>query len=99
MKYFNILFIGAVFCTSCVDGFLKEEPEDRFVIGNFYSSQSDAEAAVTSVYQQLIGIYERHMFILNELPTDNEKNGIGMPNQYLQNLEFLRHASEKQFVR
>lgn len=99
MKNRHILFIGAVLFTSCAEGFLKEEPEDRYVIGNFYSSQRDAEAAVTSVYEQLYGIYERHMFILNELPTDNEKNGIGMPNQYLQNLEYLRHASENQFIR
>jgi tetratricopeptide (TPR) repeat protein len=82
-------------CTS----FLEENPVDRFVVGNFYSSQSDAEAAVNAVYQQLISIYERHMFLLNELPADDEKNGLGMPNQYLQNLEYLRHTSENQFVR
>lgn len=99
MKTKYLLFIGAIFFTSCMEEFLKEEPEDRFVIGNFYSSQSDAEAAVTAVYQQLYSIYTRHMYILNELPADNEKNGLGMPNQFLQNLEYLRHTSENQFVR
>jgi tetratricopeptide (TPR) repeat protein len=82
-----------------MDEFLKESPQDRFVIGNFYSSQSDAEAAVAAVYQKLYNIYERNMFILNELPADTEKNGLGMPNQYLQNLEYLRHTSENQFTR
>tara|TARA_R110002096_G_scaffold33736_1_gene97101 strand:+ start:206 stop:1639 length:1434 start_codon:yes stop_codon:yes gene_type:complete len=82
-----------------MDEFLKESPVDRFVIGNFYSSQSDAEAAVAAVYQKLYDIYERNMFILNELPADTEKNGLGMPNQYLQNLEYLRHTSENQFTR
>lgn len=99
MKRIYIICIGATLLTSCMEGFLKEEPEDRYVIDNFYSSQSDAEAAVTAVYQQLYSIYERNMFILNELPADNEKNGLGMPNQYLQNLEYLRHTSENQFVR
>src|SRR5690554_1499112 len=97
-KIYVILTVMAVM-TSCMDGFLKEEPQDRYTIENFYSSQSDAEAAIAAVYQQLYSIYERHMFILNELTTDNEKNGIGMPNQYLQNLEFLRHGSENQFIR
>lgn len=85
--------------TSCMDEFLKESPDDRFVITNFYSSQSDAEAAVAAVYEKLYALYERNMFILNELPADTEKNGLGMPNQYLQNLEFLRHTSENQFTR
>jgi tetratricopeptide (TPR) repeat protein len=99
MKKIYLIFMGIVFWTSCTEDFLKEEPEDRYVIDNFYSSQRDAEAAIAAVYQQLYSIYERHMFILNELPADNEKNGIGMPNQYLQNLEYLRHGSENQFVR
>lgn len=99
----NINYILKVFITlslsSCMDEFLKESPEDRFVINNFYSSQSDAEAAVAAVYEKLYNLYERNMFILNELPADTEKNGLGMPNQYLQNLEFLRHTSENQFTR
>lgn len=99
MKTIYMLFIGTLLLSSCTEEFLKEEPEDRYVIGNFYSSQKDAEAAVTAVYQQLYSIYTRHMYILNELPADNEKNGLGMPNQFLQNLEYLRHTSENQFVR
>lgn len=98
IKYILILFV-TVSLTSCMDEFLKESPEDRFVLTNFYSSQSDAEAAVAAVYEKLYALYERNMFILNELPADTEKNGLGMPNQYLQNLEFLRHTSENQFTR
>ena len=98
IKYL-IMSVFALGLTSCMDEFLKESPEDRFVIGNFYSSQSDAEAAVTAVYEKLYALYERNMFILNELPADTEKNGLGMPNQYLQNLEYLRHTSENQFAR
>ncbi len=93
-----ILFISSGWLVSCSD-FLEENPKDRYVIDNFYSSQTDAEAAVTAVYEQLYSIYERHMYLLCELPTDVEKNGLGMPNQYLQNLEFLRHTSENQFTR
>ncbi len=94
-----VVFLGTSFLVSCTDEFLKESPEDRFVIDNFYSSKTDAEAAVAAVYQQLYSLYERHMFLLSELPTDVEKNGLGMPNQFLQNLEFLRHTSENQFTR
>ena len=82
-------------CTS----FLEENPVDRFVEGNFYSDRYDANASVISVYQALYNIYSRHMFLLNELPADDEKNGLGMPNQFLQDLEYLRHTSENQFVR
>ncbi len=92
------LFIVSGWLGSCTD-FLKEEPTDRYVIDNFYSSRTDAEAAVAAVYQQLYSIYERHMFLLNELPADDEKNGLGMPNQFLQNLEYLRFTSENQFTR
>ncbi|MEQ9439208.1 MAG: RagB/SusD family nutrient uptake outer membrane protein [Cyclobacteriaceae bacterium] len=97
--YISIIVIGFSGLLSCTDEFLKEEPADRFVIDNFYSSQTDAEAAVAAVYQQLYDIYERHIFLLNALPTDDEKNGLGMPNQYLQNLEYMRYTSENQFTR
>ncbi|UCS92201.1 RagB/SusD family nutrient uptake outer membrane protein [Echinicola marina] len=98
IKYILSICLTTFFLGACTD-FLKEEPSDRYVIDNFYSGQSDAEAAVTAVYQQLYSIYERHIFLLNALPTDDEKNGLGMPNQFLQNLEYLRHTSENQFVR
>ena len=97
--YISIMVIGFSGLLSCTDEFLKEEPADRFVIDNFYSSRTDAEAAVAAVYQQLYDIYERHIFLLNALPTDDEKNGLGMPNQYLQNLEYMRYTSENQFTR
>lgn len=98
IKTITVIFLGSLF-TSCSEEFLKENPEDRYVVGNFYSGQTDAEAAVAAVYQQLYSIYERHIFLLNELPADDEKNGLGMPNQYLQNLEFCRTGSENQFTR
>ncbi len=93
-----LIFVVSGIFHSC-DDFLEENPVDRYVVGNFYSSQTDAEAAVAAVYQQLYSIYERYIFLLNALPADDEKNGLGMPNQYLQNLEYLRHTSENQFVR
>lgn len=96
----SILFIFTVsgLFQSC-DSFLEENPVDRYVVGNFYSGQTDAEAAVSAVYEKLYNIYERTMFLVSALPADDEKNGLGMPNQYLQNLEFLRHTSENQFIR
>lgn len=93
-----ILFTLSGIQYSCSD-FLEEMPVDRYVVDNFYGDQSDAEAAVAAVYQQLYSIYGRYMFLMSALPADDEKNGLGMPNQFLQNLEYLRHTSENQFVR
>jgi hypothetical protein len=91
---------GLVVLSGCEKSdFLKESPEDRFVTGNFYSSAKDAQSAVDAVYQNLYSIYQRNMILLNDLPTDDEKNGLGMPNQFLQDLEFLRYTSENTFVR
>ncbi|MHB1178884.1 MAG: RagB/SusD family nutrient uptake outer membrane protein [Daejeonella sp.] len=78
--------------------FLKESPEDRYVVGNFYSGSKDAQAAVDAVYNQLYSIYSRNMLLMNDLPADDHKNGLGMPNQFLQDLEFLRYTSENTFV-
>lgn len=96
---FLLLVVSSGLWVSCTEEFLKEEPQDRFVVDNFYSSQSDAEAAVAAVYQQLYGIYERPMFLLSDLPSDDEKNGIGMANQFLQDLEYLRFSSQNPFIR
>ena len=94
---FLILLITAAGCEK--SDFLKESPEGNLVVGNFYTSESDAKAAVASVYNLLYSIYDRYMILLNDLPTDDEKNGLGMPNQFLQDLEYLRHTSENTFVR
>jgi len=90
---------GLLLFSSCDKSLLVEKPEDRFVVGNFYSGPKDAQAAVDAIYQQLYSIYSRNMILLCDLPADDEKNGLGMPNQYLQDLEFLRHTSENTFVR
>lgn len=95
---FFIILIG--FISSCEEfDFLEEVPTDRLTTVNFYNNEEDAQAAVYATYNQLYNIYERLMFLVSELPCDVEKNGRGMPNQYLQNLEFLRHTPENTFVR
>ena len=95
-KALSIIIVVLTF-TSCED-FLEENPVDRYVANNFYKSAEDVDAAVTAIYAQLPSIYERNIMSLNDLPTDTEKNGLGMPNQYLQNLEYLRFTPENQFV-
>lgn len=97
LLYALVVVLG--FTVSCKKSdFLKESPEDRYVVGNFYSGPKDAQAAVDAVYNQLYSIYQRNMLILNDLPADDHKNGLGMPNQFLQDLEFLRYTSENTFV-
>lgn len=100
MKIIYLFIVSLMIITSCKKSdFLKENPEDRFVTSNFFSGEKDAQAAVDAVYSQLYSIYQRNMILLNDLPTDDEKNGIGMPNQFLIDLEFLRYTSENTFVR
>ena len=97
-RYITIsVIVFFTFLSSC--SFLDENPTDRLVMTNFYSSAKDAQAAVDATYQQLNSIYNRLMYMLGELPTDNLKNGLGMPNPFLQNLEFLRIDPENTFVK
>ncbi|MDP3432499.1 MAG: RagB/SusD family nutrient uptake outer membrane protein, partial [Bacteroidota bacterium] len=101
MKRIILLLISIIstggFFNSC-SSFLEEKPVDRFVVGNFYTDQKGAEAGVSAVYNVLRSVYGRNMDIFNSLLTDDEKNGLGMPNQFLQDLEYLRHTSENTFV-
>lgn len=90
--------LAMAFTTSC-SSFLDEEPNDRLVTSNFYTNESDAQAAVDAIYNELYNIYQRQIFLMADLPTDTHKNGLGMPNTYLQNLEFLRHTTSNTFVR
>lgn len=94
--------ICACFCVGIFSmggcSFLDESPVDRLVTDNFYANAKDAQAAVDATYQQLIPIYNRNMYLICDLPTDVHKNGLGMPNALLQDLEFLRHSPENTFI-
>ncbi|MCD7976985.1 MAG: RagB/SusD family nutrient uptake outer membrane protein [Tannerellaceae bacterium] len=95
--YIQSLFILLGSYTSC--SFLDENPVDRLVEGNFYTNEKDAQAAVDATYSMLTELYNRLMYMLGELPTDNMKNGLGMPNANLQDLEYLRHTSQNTFIK
>jgi hypothetical protein len=97
IKLYTIAGIAALLSSGCAS-FLEETPTDRLVVNNFYSSREDAEAAVNAAYQQLHTIYNRLMYNVAELPTDVMKNGLGMPNTYLQDLEYLRFNASNTFV-
>jgi len=92
----GILLLGQLLACS---SFLEEDPSDRYVMDNFYNDADDAVAAVNAIYAQLYKIYKRHMYLMADLPTDDHKNGLGMPNSNLVNIEFLRHGANNQFVR
>jgi len=78
---------------------LEEEPEHILVTSGFYQSEGDAVAAVNTIYNRLYSnVYERHMQLMVDLPTDDYKNGQGMNNPFLIDLEFLRITTENQFV-
>ncbi len=95
--FYTFLTFLSVF-SSC-SSFLDEKPKDRLVVDNFYSSAKDGQAAVDATYAQLNTLYNRLMYMLGDLPTDDMKNGLGMPNAFLQNLEFLRIDSQNTFVK
>lgn len=83
---------------SCSD-ILEESPEGQLVVGNFYQTEGDALAAVTAIYNRLYSrMYERDMQLMVDLPTDDYKNGQGMNNAFLLDIEFLRITPENQFV-
>jgi tetratricopeptide (TPR) repeat protein len=90
-----ILAIGLSSCSS----FLEEHPTDRLTTVNFYQSTKDAQAAVDATYQQMNSIYNRLMYNLCDLPCDGMKNGLGMPNAFLQDLAYMRHDQGNTFVR
>lgn len=97
LKY--IIIISLVILISACD-LLTETPEDRFVLDNFYSSGSDAQAAVDAVYNRIgAGYYERIYFLVADLPADDYKNGGGMSNSFLQDIEYYRHTSENEFIK
>lgn len=93
-----LIILPATLFNSC-DDFLVENPVDRYVVSNVYTDESGAIASVTSIYNGLYSIYERSMYLVFDLPVDDEKNGQGMPNQYLQNLEYMRYTPNNTFVR
>lgn len=93
----SIFTIILFFLNGC--NFLDEYPIDRLVIDNFYSTSKDAQSAVDATYQSLNPLYNRLMYMLCDLPADIIKNGLGMPNPYLQDLEYLRFTDENTFVR
>jgi tetratricopeptide (TPR) repeat protein len=97
ISLFSILILSGI--SGGCSSFLDENPTDRLVAANFYTGEKDAQAAVDATYEQLNSLYNRLMYMLGELPTDNMKNGLGMPNPFLQDLEFLRHNSQNTFVR
>ncbi|WP_372637641.1 RagB/SusD family nutrient uptake outer membrane protein [Fodinibius sp.] len=94
-----ILFFLAASLLSCED-FLTEDPPGQLVAETFYQNEEEAIAAVNGIYPNL-GLgwdnYGRTMQILTMLPTDVMKDGLGMPNQHLQNLSYYAHSSVNQW--
>lgn len=94
-RYSYIVIFLTIFSCSI----LVEEPDHIIVTDGFYKTEGDAVAAVNSIYNRLATrMYNRDMYIMADLPTDDYKNGQGMPNPFLLDLEFLRMTPENQFV-
>ena len=66
----SFIYIFSAFCFSCginSCSFLDENPADRLVVDNFYTSEKDAQAAVDATYQQLNSLYNRLMYMMGTL--------------------------------
>ncbi len=96
MKYFfySLLLLVVSGLTSCKK-FLVENPKGTLTDNNFYKTEADAQAAVTSVYDGLNdqwNIYYRGIYLLAELTTDNAECGIGVANAYIRALKAYTHG-------
>lgn len=95
-KYLTAFMLAAV-CSSC--NLLEEDPEHILVTDNFYKSADEAVAGVNIIYNRLnTGMYNRIISIMADLPTDDFKNGQGMNNPFLLDLEYWNVTPENQFV-
>lgn len=82
MKLKNILTIFAlgsamVSMNSCVD--LETAPKNKFTTNNFWTSQSKAEAVLSTAYSQMFG---NGYYFGNEVLSDNAFNGRAGDNEY-----------------
>jgi len=98
----KIIILGflVVSIAACSE-FLEENPKGMLTTKNFYKTEDDAIAAVDGIYHHLSKgwrMYGRDMNILCALPTDVEKDGLGMPNQHLQNLEYNVYTPDNMWI-
>ena len=99
MKNKIIIAAFLVIALNSCSSFLDENPTDRLTTVNFYKSTKDAQAGVDATYQQMNSLYNRLMYNLCDLPCDAMKNGLGMPNAFLQDLAYMRHDQGNTFIR
>ena len=99
MKNKIIIAAFLVIALNSCSSFLDENPTDRLTTVNFYKSTKDAQAGVDATYQQMNSLYNRLMYNLCDLPCDGMKNGLGMPNAFLQDLAYMRHDQGNTFIR
>ena len=95
-----IIFSLIAGIVSCSD-FLEENPQGMLTTKGFYKTEADAIAAVDGIYYEIAHgwrMYGRDMNVLCALPTDVEKDGLGMPNQHLQNLEYNVYTSNNMWI-
>ena len=98
-NYISLVLIALLTLGYTGCNLLEEEPEHLLVTDGFYQTEGDAVAAVNSIYNRIYsGMYERSMQLMVDLPTDDYKNGTGMNNPFLLDLEYLRVTPENQFV-
>ena len=99
MKKIIFIFITTVIMLGSCKDFLEEQPVGRLTQYNFYSSAEDAIAGVNAIYSKLWGgYYERDIQLMTDVTCDDVKNGGGMQNAFLQDLEFLRYTPDNKFI-
>lgn len=86
-RYIKTLFIAgiALFMASCGEDFITKEPQQSLSDETAIQSVSDAEVALTGVYDELttISYYGRDMFVMSDLYADNARMNTVNSGRYL----------------
>ncbi|MCE6987555.1 RagB/SusD family nutrient uptake outer membrane protein [Dyadobacter sp. CY323] len=96
MKKILYIFLGIFTFTSCTD--LNENPASLITTEQFYKTESDALAAVTSVYNAALNnggltMYNRLVHLAFEIMSDDAIAGLRVTNADVRSISVLSHST------
>ena len=96
MKKIIYIFLGIFTFSSCTD--LNENPASLITTEQFYKTESDAQSAVTSVYNAALNnggltMYNRLFHLAFEIMTDDAIAGLRVTNADVRTISVLAHST------
>jgi starch-binding outer membrane protein, SusD/RagB family len=73
MKKFIIIIIAGIFIFSGCEDYLTTVPSDQYTVENFWSSEEEAQAGLTAIYQVLRGYYANQILYSSQLTPNSSK--------------------------